>query len=88
MLDRTAHLPVDQIASAVGYILSKHGVEGPVAADAVLPELGLTSIDMVELMLAVEAEFDLTIPPVDITLANFSSIRAIDALVAKLTLSR
>jgi hypothetical protein len=35
-------------------------------------------------MLAVEAEFELTIPEADMTPANFRSIVAIDALVANL----
>ena len=42
------------------------------------------SLDMVNLMLAVEAEFDLKIPDADMTLRNFRSISAIDALVATL----
>lgn len=49
-----------------------------------LSNIGLTSFDMVELVLSVESEFDLCIPEAYITPANFRSISAIDALVASL----
>lgn len=46
-----------------------------------LSDLGLTSFDMVNLMLAVEAEFDLTIPSSKLVPANFRSIENIETLV-------
>jgi len=52
--------------------------------DRDLTEAGLTSLDMVNLMLAVEAEFDLKIPDRDMTPANFRTIARIDALVGAL----
>jgi len=39
---------------------------------------------MVNLMLSIEAEFDLEIPEIDITPANFRSISAISNLVTTL----
>ena len=84
MLDRPARRRIDKVAGLVCEILAKHSVAGPLAPDAELAKLGLTSIDMVELMLAVEADFDVTIPPPDITSENFRSIRAIDHLIGKL----
>ncbi len=39
---------------------------------------------MVNLMLAVEAEFNLTIPQEDITPENFSSIAAVESLISRL----
>ncbi len=56
-----------------------------VGPDQNLQELGLTSMDMVNLMLAVEAEFDVTIPGSKLIPANFRSIKRIVALVAELT---
>ncbi len=50
-----------------------------------LIEIGMTSVDMVNLMLAVEAEFDVMIPPTDITPENFRSIATIEALVSRLS---
>lgn len=84
MLDRLAQRRTDKVAGIVGEILAKHSVAGPIGRDADLAKLGLTSIDMVELMLAVEAEFDVIIPPTDITTENFRSILAIDTLIGRL----
>ena len=53
--------------------------------DGDLVEIGMTSVDMVNLMLAVEAEFDVMIPPADITPENFRSIATIEALVSRLS---
>jgi acyl carrier protein len=58
---------------------------GEIGPDRNLEELGLTSMDMVNLMLAVEAEFDLTIPGSKLMPANFRSIERIAALVEKLS---
>ena len=52
--------------------------------DARLSELGMSSIKMVNLMLAVEGEFDLTIPQQDITPDNFRSVTSIEALLERL----
>ncbi len=85
MLDYHDKAPVHQIIEVVSQILQKHGVDGPVPVDVDLARYGMTSIDMVELMLGIEAEFDLTIPPSEITLRNFSSVVAMQDLVARLT---
>ena len=53
--------------------------------DGNLIEIGMTSVDMVNLMLAVEAEFDVMIPPTEITPENFRSIATIEALVSRLS---
>lgn len=50
-----------------------------------LRELGLTSMQMVNLMLSIEAEFDLTIPSSKLTPVNFRTIERIEALVQDLT---
>ena len=85
MLAHRDNISVDQITEVVSQILQKHGVDGPVPVDVDLARFGMTSIDMVELMLGIEAEFDLTIPPSEITLRNFSSVAAVQDLVARLT---
>ena len=46
-----------------------------------LREIGLTSLDMVDLVLSVESEFNVRIPEAAITPANFRSIATIDALI-------
>ena len=58
---------------------------GEIGPDRNLEELGLTSMDMVNLMLAVEAEFDLMIPGSKLIPANFRSIARVTALVEELT---
>jgi acyl carrier protein len=50
-----------------------------------LVDIGLSSIDLVNLMLAVEAEFDLTIPQAELTVENFRSITTIINLLDRLT---
>ena len=65
-------------------LLADRSISRSVSSDDDLREIGLTSLDMVNLMLSVEAEFDLEIPEVDITPANFRSISTISSLVATL----
>lgn len=48
-----------------------------------LSDLGISSLKMVNLMLAVELEFDIAIPQSDITPENFQSVSSIQALVEK-----
>ena len=83
MADRTSG-PRQRLIEIVAEMLAKNGVTRPFSADDQLSEAGLTSLDMVNLMLAVEAEFDVTIPSSDITPANFRSIVSIEALILKL----
>jgi acyl carrier protein len=52
--------------------------------DVALSELGMSSIKMVNLMLAVEGEFDLSIPQAEITPGNFRSVTSIEALLRRL----
>ena len=49
-----------------------------------LSELGLSSLKMVNLMLAVELEFNLMIPQADITPENFHSLVSIEHLIERL----
>jgi acyl carrier protein len=61
----------------------------PFPLDTQLSDLGVTSLKMVNLMLAVEVEFDIAIPQSEITPENFQSLGSIQALVEKmLTLRR
>jgi acyl carrier protein len=72
------------VADVVRRMLLERSIDGTVTADADLREIGLTSLDMVDLVLSVECAFDLQIPEAQITPANFRSIAAIDALVNNL----
>lgn len=81
MLDTLAPTTLGRVAVLVRDILSRHGVSAAVRPDDRLVDAGLGSMDMVNLMLAVEAEFDVMIPPADITPQNFRSVASITAMV-------
>ncbi|MHC4040520.1 phosphopantetheine-binding protein [Bradyrhizobium sp. 23AC] len=53
-----------------------------VTPSAKLVDVGLTSMDMVNLMLGVEAEFDFAIPQSEITPENFQSVETLERMVA------
>jgi acyl carrier protein len=55
----------------------------PFPVNTQLSDLGISSLKMVNLMLAVELEFDIAIPQADITPENFQSLNSIQALVEK-----
>jgi acyl carrier protein len=88
VLDRPAlSAAADRVAALVQKILAKRGIDRAVAHDADLADGGLSSLDMVNLMLAVEAEFGVKIPDADMTPANFRSVARIGALVGGLSQS-
>lgn len=82
--DRGSGAHAQRLVALVKQILEKNGIDGPVPVTEQLSALGLSSLDMVNLMIAVEIAFDLTIPAAEITPANFRSIATIEALLVKL----
>jgi acyl carrier protein len=83
--DSTAHSSIrDRLLQLVGRILGKPEAAASLPPEARLSELGMSSIKMVNLMLAVETEFDLTIPQGEITPDNFRSVASVAGLVARL----
>ena len=83
MLDRTDS-PTNRITSLINRMLSERSLRFPALPDDDLRSAGLSSLDMVNLVLAVESEFDVSIPDADITPARFRSIATIAALVTSL----
>jgi acyl carrier protein len=80
-----AHPPIrDRLLRIVGEILGKPEAVLGLPAEARLSELGMSSLKMVNLMLAVEGEFNLTIPQGDITPDNFRSVASVEALLQRL----
>jgi acyl carrier protein len=77
-------LAYDEVAQLVRRILEERSIDATVAPESDLRDAGLTSLDMVALVLSVEAEFNLTIPEAHITPSNFRSISTIRALVSSL----
>ena len=71
----------ERILALVKAILRQNAIASDVTPESLLVDIGLTSMDMVNLMLAVEAEFDFTIPQSDITPENFQSVATLERLV-------
>jgi len=84
MLDGHGTSPSDRVLNVVQRLLTERSINRAVQAEDDLREAGLTSLDMVNLVLAVEAEFDINIAENDITPANFRSIAAISRVVGAL----
>jgi acyl carrier protein len=70
-----------RILGLVKAILEQNSIAAEIDSASRLVDVGLTSMDMVDLMLAVEAEFDLTIPQSEITPENFQSIKALELMI-------
>ena len=72
----------NRIVVLVKGILEQNSIAVEVTPSALLVDIGLTSMDMVNLMLGVEAEFDFMIPQEQITPENFQSDDTLVRLVA------
>jgi acyl carrier protein len=73
-----------RIFNIVTSLLSKRDLAAELELDQPLYDSGLNSLDMVNLMLAVEAEFDFEIPQQHMTPENFRSVASIGRLVEAL----
>jgi acyl carrier protein len=70
-----------RLLALVKSILKQNAITADLEAKTLLVDVGLTSMDMVNLMLGVEAEFDFTIPQAEITPENFQSVESLTRLV-------
>jgi len=84
MSESTAESVEARITGVVQRLLSERSIDRAVEPNEDLREAGLSSLDMVSLVLSVEAEFDLMVPEASIMPANFRSVSAISRLVASL----
>ncbi len=74
----------EQLIVLVKQVLGANAaVPDPFPLDQQLSDLGVSSLKMVNLMLAVELEFDIAIPQADITPENFHSVAAMQNLVVR-----
>jgi acyl carrier protein len=71
----------DRVLALVKTILEQNSIVAEIDPQSRLVDVGLTSMDMVNLMLGVEAEFDFTIPQAEITPENFQSIAALERMI-------
>jgi acyl carrier protein len=88
VLDRTNSSATERVSALVRQLLAKRSGDRTVGREDDLTENGLSSLDIVNLMLAVESEFDVKIPDRDMTPANFRTIARIDELVSTLLSDR
>jgi len=84
MLDRPSIGPQDRVSAVVHRMLADRSITRTVGSDDDLRQAGLSSLDMVNLVLTIEAEFDVRIPEADIIPTNFRSIALISKLVTNL----
>jgi acyl carrier protein len=87
MADGTTISARAQITAIVETLLAKRSGVTSVVPDQSLTEAGLTSLDMVNLMLSIEDEFAIEIPQRRMTPANFRTIAAIESLVSGLAMA-
>ena len=71
----------NRILALVKSILEQNAITAEVNPELLLVDVGLTSMDMVNLMLGVEAEFDFTIPQSEITPENFQSVKTLELMI-------
>lgn len=74
-----------RLLALVTTILRESSIVVDVSPGSRLFDTGLTSMDMVKLMLEIEAEFDLTIPQADITPKNFETVDTIERMILRQT---
>lgn len=74
----------ERLLALVERILERPPGAAPLPLTARLNELGMSSMKMINLMLAIEVEFDLAIPQAEITPDNFESIASVEAMVGRL----
>jgi acyl carrier protein len=73
----------DRVLAVVRGILDENAIRAEVGPHSLLMDIGLTSMDMVALMLKVEAEFDFIIPQFEITSENFQSVETLSRVIAE-----
>ena len=71
----------NRVLGLVKSILEQNSIAAELKPDSLLVDVGLTSMDMVNLMLGVEAEFDFTIPQSQITPENFQSVKTLKLMI-------
>ncbi len=83
-MDSRANQVCDRLIALVKQVVGPSTVfPEPFPVDKQLSDLGISSLKMVYLMLAVELEFDIAIAQADITPENFHSCASIEALVER-----
>ena len=71
----------NRVLFLVRSILEQNAVTADVHPESRLVDIGLNSMDMVALMLKVEAEFDFIIPQPQIRPENFQSVKTLELMI-------
>ncbi|WP_246715299.1 phosphopantetheine-binding protein [Aestuariivirga litoralis] len=74
-----------EIETLVKSILASSGCKVEVTPERGLAELGLTSMDMMNLMLGVEAKFNMMIPAEFLTPEHFHSVASVEKMISALS---
>ena len=72
-----------RLFGVVGELMRRRQLALPSGPDQSLRDAGLKSLDLVNMMLAVEDEFGIEIPQELLTIENFRSIGAIERVVVR-----
>jgi acyl carrier protein len=70
-----------RVLSVVMSVLEQNAITADIHPESRLVDIGLNSMGMVELMLKVEAEFDLILPQLAITPENFQSVKTMERMI-------
>ena len=84
MPDQTLTAAIDRIRTLLAKVLPPGHLPAQLEPAAPLIDAGVSSLDMVNLMLAIEADFDLFIPPEQVNPQNFRSLETIAVMVCGL----
>ena len=71
----------NRVLSVVRNILEQNDITVDLHPESRLVDIGLSSMDMVALMLKVEAEFDFIIPQPQISPENFQSVKTLELMI-------
>jgi acyl carrier protein len=71
----------DRLVGMVKRKLDKKSIDRPFSIQDPLGEIGLASIDMVNLLFEIEAEFDFELPQDALTAENFETIASIEKMM-------
>lgn len=83
MVGRPDEAVRSRLFGVVGALMQRRQLALPTDLDQSLRDAGLKSLDLVNMMLAVEDEFGIEIPQDLLTMDNFRTIRTIEQLVAQ-----
>jgi acyl carrier protein len=77
----------ERVAKIVAGLLPERAQSATVSHDESLITAGLNSFGMVNLLLEIEASFNITVPPLLVTLKSFRSISSISRLIESIALA-